>query len=120
MPIEHDDAVRRFADACRLGAVTELQAALHSDAVAVCDSDGQVPVPGVVYGAEDVAQLVVVLLCGRPGTELTIEAVNGRAGLALRRAGQAVVVVGVRTIGAGIVILWIVLNPAKLRGWHRA
>ncbi len=117
----HDQVVRRFADACGLGAVGGLRAALHADAVAVCDSGGQVSTAmGVVSGADDVAHLAVVLLCGKPDTELSIEAINGRAGLALRRAGQAIAVVGVDTIGARVAVLWIVLNPAKLRGWHRS
>jgi hypothetical protein len=60
-----------------------------------------------------------VLLCGQPDAELTIEAVNGRAGLALRRAGRAVVVVGVTAVDSKIAILWIVLNPAKLHRWDR-
>jgi RNA polymerase sigma-70 factor (ECF subfamily) len=50
---------------------------------------------------------------------LTVEPVNGRAGLALRRAGHAVAVVAIREAGARVAVLWIVLNPTKLRAWHR-
>ena len=74
---------------------------------------------GPIHGARDVAQLVAVLLCGQPDAELTIEAVNGRTGLALRRTGRAVAVVGVGTAGRKVTAVWIVLNPAKLGGWHR-
>jgi hypothetical protein len=120
MPERHDDTVRRFAEACQLGDIATLRAVLDADAVAVCDGGGLVPAElGPVHGADDVARLAAALLCGQPDAELTIEAVNGRAGLALRRAGRAVAVVAVKEIDAKVAVLWIVLNPAKLRGWHR-
>lgn len=74
---------------------------------------------GPVRGADDVAELVAVLLSARPDTVLAIEAVNGRAGLALRCAGRAVAVVSIEAVGAWVAVVWIVLNPAKLRDWHR-
>ena len=116
----HDDGVLRFAAACQLGEMAALLAALDADAIAVCDGGGLVAAPmSYVHGAQDVARLAGALLCGQPDAELTIEAVNGRAGLALRRAGRAVAVVGVQTADSKVTVLWIVLNPAKMRGWHR-
>jgi RNA polymerase sigma-70 factor (ECF subfamily) len=116
-----DDVVRRFADACGLADVAALRTALHVDAFAVCDGGGVAPVAiGTARGADDVVRLVVALLGGQPGTEVTVEAVNGRAGLAVRRAGQVVVVVGVELADDRVGALWIVLNPAKLRQWNRA
>ena len=116
----HDDGVRGFAAACQLGEMAALLAALDADAIAVCDGGGLVAAPkAYVLGAPGVARLVAALLCGQPDTELTIESVNGRAGLALRRVGRAVAVVGIQTADAKVTVLWIVLNPAKLRGWHR-
>jgi RNA polymerase sigma-70 factor (ECF subfamily) len=112
-----DDVGLGFAEACLRGDVAAVRAALDTEAVAVCDSG--VALPGTIHGAEDVAELVAGLLCGRPDTELTIESVNGRAGLALRHAGRAIAVVGVGVVHAKVTDLWIVLNPAKLRGWHR-
>jgi len=113
------DVVREFAQACRREDLAAVRGALTPDAVAVCDGGGLLPAAlDVVHGAADVARLVV-LLCGRPGTELTVESVNGRAGLAVRRAGRAVVVIGVDVAGTAVTGLWIVLNPAKLRGWSR-
>ena len=120
MQDRHEDVVRRFAEACQLGDIAALRAALDADATVVCDSGGLVPTAvGPIPGAQDAAHLVAVLLCGQPGTELTIEAVNGRAGLALRRGGQAIAVVAVETAGTKVTVLWIVLSPAKLRSWHR-
>ncbi|MEV4343052.1 siderophore-interacting protein [Actinoplanes sp. NPDC049596] len=118
MPRPHDDVVRGFLAACRTGEIAALRAALHDDAVAMCDGGGAVLAAlNPVLGADDVAGLVLVLLCG-PGTELTVEAVNGRAGLALRRAGRAEAVVAAESAGDLVSALWIVLNPAKLARWH--
>ncbi len=120
MPDRHNDVVRMFAAACQSGDIATLNAVLDADVIAVCDGGGMVPAAsGPVHGGEDVAQLVAVLLCGQPDTRLTIEGVNGRAGLALRRDGRAVAVAGVTVVGLKVAILWIVLNPAKLHGWHR-
>jgi RNA polymerase sigma-70 factor (ECF subfamily) len=116
-----DDVVRRFAHACRTGDTAELRRALDPDAVAVHDGGGRVSAAvGPVYGADDVAELVAALLTTtQPEAELTLEAVNGHAGLALRQAGRAVAVVAVGATGGKVSVLWIVLNPAKLGGWHR-
>ena len=116
----HDNVVRRFAAACRLGDIAALRDALDAGAIAVCDGGGVVQAAlAPMHGAQDVAQLAAGLLCGQPDAELTIEAVNGRTGLALHRAGRAVAVVGVGTAGSKVVAVWIVLNPAKLGSWHR-
>ncbi|MEV6878686.1 hypothetical protein [Amycolatopsis sp. NPDC051128] len=116
----HDRVIRRLAEACRREDVTALAAVLDVDAVATCDGGGLVPGPaGPAHGAADVARLVVTWLCGRAGAELTVESVNSRAGLALRRGSRAVAVVAAETAGAKVTALWIVLNPAKLSGWHR-
>jgi limonene-1,2-epoxide hydrolase len=109
------EVVRGFVEACRREDLAAVRAALDADVVAVCDGGGL----GVVHGAEDVARLVVGLFCGRPDTELTVESVNGQAGVAVRRDGRAVAVVGVEVAGTAVTGLWIVLNPAKLRGWNR-
>ncbi|ACU71014.1 putative sigma factor [Catenulispora acidiphila DSM 44928] len=140
----NDDLVRGFARACRRGDVAALRATLAADVIAVSDSGGRLPaLPGLVRGAQDVARLAAALLGesgllwgsgsmsgpgsldepgepGEPGdAELSTEVVNGRAGLALRRTGRAVAVVGIDGTAAGITALWIVLNPDKLGGWHR-
>lgn len=120
MPDRHGDVVRRFVEACQLADIGAVRAVLDDDAIAVCDGGGLVPaVANPVHGAENVARLVMVLLGWQPGTDLTVESVNGQPGLALRRAGLALAVAGVTVAGTKVVILWIVLNPAKLRGWHR-
>jgi hypothetical protein len=35
------------------------------------------------------------------------------------RTGRAVAVAGIGTANGKVSMLWIVLNPAKLGGWHR-
>ncbi|KFU82123.1 RNA polymerase sigma-70 factor, ECF subfamily [Amycolatopsis lurida] len=111
----HDQVIRGFAEACRRGDVTALAAVLDVGAVATCDGGGAAS----AHGAGDVARLVMDVLCGRSGVEVTVESVNGRAGLALRRASRAVAVVAAETAGSRVTALWIVLNPAKLGSWHR-
>jgi RNA polymerase sigma-70 factor (ECF subfamily) len=119
MPGRPDDAVRRFAAACRRADVAAIRAALAADAFAVCDGGGLVPAAlGPVHGAEDVAAVAAALLSGQPDGELTIEAVNGHAGLALRRAGRAVAVTALQTADSKVTAVWMVLNPEKLRRWH--
>ena len=116
----HDDLVRCFAEACRSRDPVALCDLLDPDVIAVSDSGGRLPASlGLVQGAPDVARFAAMLLCASGGAELSVEAVNGRAGLALRRGGRALAVAGVECGGAGITSLWIVLNPDKLHGWHR-
>ncbi|MFI9454079.1 hypothetical protein [Amycolatopsis sp. NPDC052450] len=116
----HDATVRRFAAACRRRDRAALEAVLGHDAVATCDGGGLVPSPlGPVRGAAEVARLVIDVMGGHAGAELTVESVNGRAGLALRHVSRAVAVVAAETAGPQVTALWIVLDPAKLTGWHR-
>jgi len=115
----HDDVVRRFAEACASGDIAALAAVLDAAVVAVCDAGGQLPAAvGPLHGAGEVARLVVALLSGHSETDVAVEAVNGRAGLALRRGGQAVAMIAVSVAAEQVAALWIVLNPDKLRGWH--
>jgi hypothetical protein len=117
----HDDVVRRFAVAGAAGDIVALTAVLDADVVAVCDGGGKVPAAvRPLHGASEVARLGVALLSGESETDVTVEAVNGRTGLALRRGGQAVAVIAFSVAAEQVVGLWIVLNPDKLRGWHTA
>jgi len=70
-----------------------------------------------VRGADAVARCVTELLSAEPGTALSVEAVNGQAGVVLRRAGQVVAVVSLNVTGTKVAAVWIVLNPDKLRHW---
>jgi RNA polymerase sigma-70 factor (ECF subfamily) len=72
-----------------------------------------------VHGAGEAARFVSDLLTDLPGADLAVETVNGRAGLVVRRAGQAVAVVSLSVAGAEATAVWVVLNPDKLRSWHR-
>ena len=116
----HDDVVRRFAAALGAGDLVALEAVIGAQAVAVCDGGGRVGAPErPVRGAHAIARLVVALLSGQPEIRLTVEAVNGRAGLVLRRDGTAMAVVSFSVENVKVVQLWIVLNPDKLHAWHR-
>jgi len=115
----HDDVVRRFAEACASGDIAALDAVLEADVVAVCDAGGQLPAAvRPLHGAGAVSRLVLALLSGQSETDVAVEAVNGRTGLALRRGGQAVAVIVISVAAEQVAALWIVINPDKLRGWH--
>jgi len=117
MPLVHDDVVHRLTAACHTGDVTTIEATLDPDALAVCDSGGRVPaLIHPVHGAAWVSRLLRLLLSG---TDLTVESVNGNAALVARRAGTAVAVIAVQCRESRAMNLWVVLNPAKLRGWHQ-
>lgn len=114
-----ENVVRGLAEACRSGDGATLRAVLTTDVLAICDGGGEVRSPIVpVHGAADVCRLLFAL-ARRPGTEITLESVNGSTGLALRRDGRAMGVIAVHTTDTHAAVLWIVLNPAKLHGWDR-
>jgi RNA polymerase sigma-70 factor, ECF subfamily len=116
----HARVVRRFAAACESGDTAALEAVLAADAVVVNDGGGKVRAAvRPVHGASGAARFVAALFAGQPGTDLAVEPVNGRAGLVLRRAGQTVAVVNLSVAGAEVTAVWVVLNPDKLRSWHR-
>ncbi|MEU7855897.1 hypothetical protein [Nonomuraea sp. NPDC049141] len=121
MLIRHDRVARRFAAACGTGDTAALRAVLATDAMVVSDGGGKLRAAiHPTHGADAVARFVTALLTGQPGTDVAVASVNGRTGLVLRRAGQAVAVVGVSVAGTEVTAVWIVLNPDKLRRWHRS
>jgi RNA polymerase sigma-70 factor, ECF subfamily len=112
----HARAVRRFAAACESGDIAELEMLLGADAVVVIDGGGKVRAAiRPLHGTSEAARHVAALLAGQP---CTIERVNDREGLVLRRAGRVVAVVSLNVTGAEVTRVWIVLNPDKLRNWH--
>jgi RNA polymerase sigma-70 factor (ECF subfamily) len=116
----HARVVHRFADACQNGDPSSLQELLATDVIVVSDGGGKVRAPVLpVQGATDAAHFVCALLCGQQRVALTVETVNGRAGLALRQDGQALAVVSVSVTREHVTAVWITLNPDKLRSWHR-
>jgi hypothetical protein len=113
-----ESVVRRFATACSAGSVGAVRSILAPEAVVVSDGGGKVAAAfRPVRGADEVARCVTDLLSVEPGTALTVEAVNGQAGVVLRRAGQTVAVVSLSVTRAKVTAVWIVLNPDKLRHW---
>ncbi|MBB4908473.1 hypothetical protein [Actinophytocola algeriensis] len=88
-----------FVAAARSGDMSALERLLAPDVTSLSDGNGRVRV----------ARRPVV---GVPGVT---------RGLALRQAGRAAApsLWSVQSAAATITDLWIVLNPAKPRGWHR-
>ncbi|MFC5825916.1 hypothetical protein [Nonomuraea insulae] len=120
MLARHDQVARRFAAACETGDAAGLRSVLAMDALVVSDGGGKLRAPlRPIHGADAVARFVITLLAGGPGPEVELGSVNGRTGLVLRRGGQAVAVVSVSVAESEVTAVWIVLNPDKLKGWHR-
>ncbi|GGU11275.1 sigma factor [Actinomadura citrea] len=116
----HDRIARRFAAACGAADTAALMAVLAAEAIVVSDGGGKLRAAvHPTHGADAVARFITALLSGRPRTAVTVGSVNGRTGLVLRREGRTVAVVSVSTAGDEVTAVWIVLNPAKLGGWHR-
>ncbi|WP_083949941.1 sigma factor [Herbidospora yilanensis] len=116
-PARHDEVVHRFAAACSTGDAPALRAVLSPDVLVVSDGGGKVRAPlRPTHGAEAVARFLSRLLSG---IEAAVEPVNGRTGLVLRQNGRAVAVVSVSVAATEVTAVWIVLNPDKLKGWHR-
>lgn len=112
--------MHRFAAACEKGDTATLETILAADAMVVSDGGGKVRAPlSPVLGASEAARFVSALLSGRESLALAVEPVNGRTGLVLRRAGQAIAVVSLTVAGHEVTAVWVVLNPDKLRSWHR-
>jgi len=121
MSRENNDVVHRLAEAIRSGEAAAVQKELSTEVAAVCDSAGLMPaLTGTFHGAQDVARLLTLIWTVLPNADLTVEAVNGRSGLVMRRAaGEAIAVVAVEAGETVIRALWIVLNQDKLSRWHR-
>lgn len=98
--------------------VTALSRALHPEVVLVSDGGGRVVTPlRPVHGADAVATLLAALVSR---SEVTVEPVNGRPGLVVRADGLARAVIAVTIASSVVTRVWLVLNPDKLGGWHRA
>ncbi|GAB3073092.1 hypothetical protein GCM10027053_42980 [Intrasporangium mesophilum] len=116
---DEDLVVLTFAAACEAGSVSALRDLLAADASVVTDT-GRSADTAVqpLRGADECARFVVDLLSQHAGATLTLEAVNGRTGVAVRRLGQLVAMVTLGVVATKIVHVWIVLNPDKLRHWQ--
>src|SRR5262249_35528650 len=113
-----ESVVRAFATACGTGSPSAVRGLLTQEATVISDGGGVVAAalqPG--RGARPGALWLTELLTGDPGTAPTLEAVNGQAGVVLRRDGAVVGVMSLRVTGAKVADVWIVLNPDKLRHW---
>lgn len=110
-------SIARLARAVAAGNPEAVAPLLAADVVLVSDGGGRVLVPTQpVEGVDGVARLVAVL--GTTGRSVTVEQVNGHAGLLVRRGGRAEAVLALTCSERGITRIWLVLNPDKLTRWH--
>ena len=120
-PGQHARTTRQFARACQGGDGAEIRDLLLPDAIAISDGGGIVRTPPCpIRGAAAVAPFVATLLSHQDRALLTVEQVNGRAGIVLRRPPVPLAVVSLSVVDAKVAAVWIVLNPDKLRRWRKA
>ncbi|MEV8376148.1 hypothetical protein AB0P21_25635 [Kribbella sp. NPDC056861] len=118
---QHDRVVHRFASACAERDLATVEGMLTADITVIADGGGKVRAPITpIHGAAEAARFVTALLADQQSLALTLEPVNGRLGLTLRRAGRACAVICLSTDGSEVTAIWIILNPDKLRRWHRS
>lgn len=110
-----ESVVRRFAAACAAEDQVAVREVLAVDVVLVSDGGGRVLAPlRPIRGAIETARIVVTLMSA---AVLSIEEINGRPGVVLRRGGRVEAVASLEVTGTTITRIWVVLNPDKLAHW---
>lgn len=119
-PVPVDDAaVAALQDAWRRGDVGGLVAVLDPGCVAVVDGGGVVSAPAApVRGAAAVAGLLAGVAERAPGLTLARVVANGEPALLAHAGGRALAVVALGLRDGRVADLWVVRDPAKLRGWR--
>ncbi|MEV4267355.1 RNA polymerase sigma factor SigJ [Kribbella sp. NPDC049584] len=113
---ERDRVVAVFLDACRGGDLRDLVAVLDPNVVSVADGGEQIRVARrPVVGAEAVATYLLGVLAaqGRQVT-LSLEQINGRAGIAVHDSTGLLGAVDLVVIGGRVARIAIQVNPEKL------
>ncbi|MEV6647334.1 hypothetical protein [Amycolatopsis sp. NPDC051371] len=117
-PAPTDDFARRFRAACAEESEAALGALLADDVTAWFDGGGKLRTADrPVRSRAEVTRAVLALLAPRPGTRVDERSVNGGTGLVVQVGDRVAAVVLWRARDRVITDLWLVLNPAKLRGW---
>lgn len=117
-PHPPDELCLRFREACAAGSAPALGALLAADVTAVFDGGGKLRTADhPIRGRAAVTRAILTLLAPHPGTRLDERPVNGAPGLVVQVDDRVAAVVRWRTRDRVITELWLVLNPAKLRGW---
>ncbi|MFS4093566.1 RNA polymerase subunit sigma [Streptomyces sp. AF1A] len=119
-PQEQDALACSVRQACLNGDARLLGSLLCRDATALFDGGGKVRAQvGPVHGSRQVARSLLTLLGHSRGTTLATHSVNGRAGLVVRYHHQVAAVISLGAIGHRVALVWVVLNPEKLRRWNQ-
>ncbi|MEU0790495.1 hypothetical protein ABZ342_10530 [Amycolatopsis sp. NPDC005961] len=117
-PAPADDFARRFRAACAGQSTPALGALLADDVTAWFDGGGKLRTADrPVRGRAEVTRAVLALLAPRPGTRVDEHSVNGGTGLVVRVDDLVAAIVVWQARDRVLTDLWLVLNPAKLRGW---
>lgn len=111
-----ESLVARVAEACERTDARALAALVHTDAVALIDSGGDVIAQTLPVSGAD--RVTAELLALAAGAATTVQAVNGVTGLVVRRGIRVVGIVAFDVEGDCLTRVWITVNPLKLRRWN--
>ena len=107
-----DAVVQAISEALKAGDERALAVTMAGPVVAVTDggvaSESTKGSRGVALG----------LIAVGAGAEVTVQAVNGEAGLVLRRGARVVGVVCFDIQRSKVTHVWLTVNPEKLRSWN--
>jgi RNA polymerase sigma-70 factor (ECF subfamily) len=114
----HRRAVHAFRLAAERGDGKELASMLAPDVAVVVDSgDDEYPTVRVVRGVDDAAVLLMHGLTDPADVVITERPVNDQPGLVLERDRERVAVMTIDFIAGLMAVVWIRLQPEKLRHW---
>ncbi|MFD8491763.1 hypothetical protein [Amycolatopsis sp. NPDC059657] len=106
----------RLRLACESGSAERLATLLAPDVTAAVDSGGK---PGFVtrpvHGVAETTRAVLDVLAG---SAISVQSVNGQAGLVVRCVDRVSAVATFSVDGGRVTAIWLVLNPDKLRHWN--
>lgn len=114
-------AVRRFRLAAQSGDPTQLAPLLAPGIAVVVDAGENLTEPTirVVTGLDDAVALLLHGMAAQSGLRVLERSVNGQAGLILTQYDQAGAAMTVDFTGRLINVIWIRLQPERLRHWNR-
>lgn len=107
--------LERFRHASTTGDVESLMEVLAPDVVLLTDGGGKVTASRrPIHGADKVCRFIAGVLEKNPGTSLSVDDVNGRAGLRAFLDGEPDGAVSIDVEGGRIAAIYYVRNPDKL------
>ncbi|MCE7003768.1 hypothetical protein LWC34_13160 [Kibdelosporangium philippinense] len=114
--LDDEFVAHRFRLACESGSAAGLSLLLDPDVTAFFDSGGTLPrAARPICGIAETTTAVLDLLVG---AAISVQSVNGRAGLVVRCCDRVSAVASFSVCAGLVTEIWLVVNPDKLRHWN--